>query len=95
MLEDIGDVRMCIELINLSSKAGGGALPLLDLPSKCVGVKVQGMSANNIEKQMRENRPPVIGRIEEDFFIMDLRTIQDDELAIIETAFNNMLRKAN
>ena len=67
MLEDVGNVRMYIELINLSSKAGGGALPLLDLPSKCVGIKVQGMSANNIEKQMRENRPPIIGRIEEDF----------------------------
>ena len=92
MLEDIGNVRMYIELINLSSKADGGTLPLLDLPSKCVGIKVQGMSANNIEKQMRENRPPIIGRIEEDFFIMDLRTIQDDELAIIETAFNNMLQ---
>ena len=67
MLEDIGNVRMYIELINLSSKADGGALPLLDLPSKCVGIKVQGMSANNIEKQMRENRPPIIGRMEEDF----------------------------
>ncbi len=92
MLENIGNDRMRIELINLSSKAGGGALPLLELPSKCVGIKVRGMSANNIEKHMRKNRPPVIGRIEEDFFIMDLRTIQDDELVIIKTAFNNMLR---
>ena len=94
MLEDIGNVRMYIELINLSSKTDGGTLPLLDLPSKCVGIKVQGISANNIEKQMRENRPPIIRKDRRRFFIMDLRTIQDDEFAIVETAFNNMLRKA-
>jgi L-seryl-tRNA(Ser) seleniumtransferase len=42
---------------------------------------------------MRSNEIPIIGRIEEDRFIMDLRTIQDDELPIIKKAFDNMLRK--
>ncbi len=42
---------------------------------------------------MRGNDIPIIGRIEEDRFIMDLRTIQDDELPIIKNAFENMLRK--
>ena len=67
-------------------------MPLLDLPSKGVRVTVKGMSANAIGKYLRENTPPIIGRIEDDAFIMDLRTIQDDELLLIETAFNKMLR---
>ena len=92
MLEKIGDSRMYIRLISLSSRVGGGALPLLDLPSKCIGIKVEGFSVNTIEKYMRENTPPIIGRIEEDFYIMDLRTIQDNELPMIETALNNMLK---
>ncbi len=93
MLENIDD-RMQIKLINRSSRAGGGSLPLLELPSKCVGIKIEGVSVNTIEKSMRKNIPPIIGRIEEDTFIMDLRTVQDDELPIIKTAFLNILKKA-
>ena len=94
MLQDIGNSRLSVTLIDISSRPGGGALPLLKLPSKGVGVKVQGVSANAIEKHMRSNELPIIGRIEEDYFIMDLRTILDDELTIIKNAFDNMLKKA-
>ncbi|MFC1828286.1 L-seryl-tRNA(Sec) selenium transferase [Thermodesulfobacteriota bacterium] len=92
MLEGIGDPRMDIQHIERSSRAGGGALPLLDLPSRCIGIKIDGISANAMERFMRKNTPPVIGRIEEDHFIMDLRTIQDDELTIIKNAFDNLLK---
>lgn len=94
MLEKMENSRLKMKLINLSSRAGGGALPLLDLPSKCLGVQVEGISVNVVEKFLRENSPPIIGRIEEDFFIMDLRTIQDDELPLIVDAFNNLLKQA-
>ena len=94
MLENIGDTRMSITLINLSSRAGGGALPLLNLPSKGVGVEIQGISANGIEEYLRNNELPIIGRIEDDIFIMDLRTVRDDELLTIKNAFKNMLKKA-
>lgn len=93
MLEDLNDPRLCIRLLNLSSRAGGGALPIMDLPSKGIGCSVKGISANAIERSMRENMPPVIGRIEEGLFIMDLRTIQEDELEIIKNAFDKMLKK--
>jgi len=94
MLEGIEDPRMNVQLIDLPSRAGGGSLPLLQLPSKCVGITIQGISANAIEKSMRENTPPLIGRIEEDIFIMDLRTIQDDELRVVKDAFDNLLKRA-
>ena len=94
MLENIGDPRLSVNLMDIFSRPGGGALPLLKIPSKGVGVNVQGISANAIEKQMRSNECPVIGRIEEDIFIMDLRTILDDELQLIENAFKHMLKKA-
>lgn len=84
------------EVVSLqrSSKAGGGSLPLLELPSVCIGIRVAGLSANAIEKRMRANSPPVIGRIEDDLFLMDLRTIQDDEIDLIKSAFENLLTRA-
>jgi L-seryl-tRNA(Ser) seleniumtransferase len=92
-LNAIGDHRLEINLSDCSSKAGGGSLPLLELPSKCISIKIQGLSAAFIEKNLRKNDPPIIGRIEEDRYILDLRTIQDDELSIIESAVATILTR--
>jgi L-seryl-tRNA(Ser) seleniumtransferase len=92
-LKNIGDSRIDIQLIKSSSKTGGGALPLMDLPSLCVAVQFKGISPNNLEKRMRDNDPPIIGRIESDMFVMDPRTVQKDELSAIETAFLNLAQK--
>jgi L-seryl-tRNA(Ser) seleniumtransferase len=92
-LNTIDDSRLEINLIRRSSKAGGGALPLLELPSQCISIKIQGISTSFIEKNLRDNNPPIIGRIEEDKYIMDLRTIQEDEIFIIETAFAKILKR--
>ena len=93
-LKNMGDDRMHIQLMERFSKTGGGALPLMELPSLCVGIQIQGISPNTLEKQMRDNDPPIIGRIESDLFVMDPRTIQEDEFSIIETAFLNLIQKA-
>ncbi|WP_054029795.1 L-seryl-tRNA(Sec) selenium transferase [Desulfatitalea tepidiphila] len=83
--------RLAVEPIDLSSRAGGGALPLLDLPSCGLAVRVQGLSASRIESHLRANTPPIIGRIENDRFILDPRTLRDDELQLIVDAFEHLL----
>jgi L-seryl-tRNA(Ser) seleniumtransferase len=93
-LKKIDPSRLQINLVELSSKAGGGALPLLSLPSKCLRIKVDGLSANNLKINMRKNSPPVIGRIQDNAFIIDPRTLQDDDLPIIESAFKHVLKRA-
>ena len=93
-LKKIDPSRLQINLIDLSSKAGGGALPLLSLPSKCLRIKIDGLSANNLEINMRKNSPPIIGRIQDDAFIIDCRTLQDEDLPIIESAFEHVLKRA-
>ena len=90
-LEQVSGERITVDLLDYSSKAGGGSLPMLDLPSRCLGVTVNGISANTIERWMRTSHPPIIGRIENDRFIMDPRTLQEEELDIIEKAFADML----
>ena len=93
-LKRIGGPRMHIQLLKSASKTGGGSLPLIDLPSLCVGIQIDGISPNTVEKIMRNNDPPIIGRIEDDLFVMDPRTIQEDEYTTIETAFENRIMKA-
>jgi len=83
--------RLSVEILDSVSRPGGGSLPLLELPTKCLGVTVKNLSTNALELEMRRNRPPIIGRIEEDRFILDVRTIRDEEIPVIEKAFANLV----
>lgn len=76
------------KILSIESKAGGGSLPAQNLPSVGIGLSIKGLSASRLEKEMRRNSPPIIGRIEEDLFIMDLRTIEPDEYPIITEAIS-------
>jgi L-seryl-tRNA(Ser) seleniumtransferase len=91
-LQSIGNRRMEITIMERSSRAGGGALPLLELPSKCLGITIKGMSPNALEKSLRQNDPPIIGRIESDVYIIDPRTLTDDDLPIIGQAFKKIIK---
>ncbi len=91
-LKDRKNERLEVQSFDATSRAGGGSLPLLKLPSRCVGVKIQNVSANRIDRWMREITPPIIGRIENGFFMMDVRTIQEKELDVITEAFEQLLR---
>ena len=91
MLESAGRIRLTVASLDLVSRPGGGSLPLLELPSKGLGIAVDGLSANAIEKSLRLSSPPIIGRIEDDMYVVDMRTLQDDELEIIRSAFETLL----
>ncbi len=90
-IETIGDDRIEVNILDLSSKTGGGALPLLNLPSRCTAIRIRGMSANMLERKMRFSAPPIIGRIENDFFILDPRTLLDEEIEMIIDALKTIL----
>jgi L-seryl-tRNA(Ser) seleniumtransferase len=91
MLESTGRNRLTVASLDLVSRPGGGSLPLLELPSKGLGIRIDGLSANAIEKSLRLNSPPIIGRIEDDLYTMDMRTLQDDELETIRSAIETLL----
>lgn len=91
MLENTGCNRWTVASLDLVSRPGGGSLPLLELPSKGLGIRIDGLSANAIEKSLRLSTPPIIARIEDDMVIMDMRTLQDNELETIRSAFETLL----
>ncbi|MFZ5565201.1 MAG: L-seryl-tRNA(Sec) selenium transferase, partial [Thermodesulfobacteriota bacterium] len=69
-LKTVGNGRLSVEQVALVSKAGGGSLPFLEIPSSGVAVLVEGISANRLENLLRAGDPPLIGRIEQDRFVM-------------------------
>jgi L-seryl-tRNA(Ser) seleniumtransferase len=53
------------------------------------------VSAVQIERSFRRHNPPVLGRIQQDTFILDMRTVQDHELPEIVGAFQAMSEGAS
>ena len=73
--KEIKDVH--INVMGDSSRAGGGALPEVDLPTYVVSIKSDEISVNELEERLRKGNPPIIARIKEDSLILDARTVRD------------------
>jgi L-seryl-tRNA(Ser) seleniumtransferase len=75
--------RCAVAVRTVGSRVGGGALPEEDIESRCVELAPLDRSVNELERSLRLNQLPVIGRIEDDRFLLDMRTIQDDEVPLL------------
>ncbi|MGC2274456.1 MAG: L-seryl-tRNA(Sec) selenium transferase [Candidatus Binatus sp.] len=64
-----------VEIVDTSSQVGSGAMPVEELKSVALRVTHPDKSANAIAAMFRRTR--IIGRIADDSFILDLRTIDD------------------
>jgi L-seryl-tRNA(Ser) seleniumtransferase len=83
--------RLHVQVQQNSSQVGGGALPNQDLPTYVVVVASPDMSTQSIEAGLRNNTPPIIGRIESDHYLMDVRTLEPEAFLIIQQAFQRIL----
>ncbi len=68
------------------SRAGGGALPMSDLPTMVVVLTSSRFSPNELEDALRKYTPPIIARISEDRVLLDVRTIAEGDFGVIADA---------
>ena len=78
-----------ITLVETRSKVGGGAMPEHHLPSWGLELQPLRMTVSQLEKRFRSLAVPIIGRIENDRFLLDMRTIQESELADLAVTLIN------
>jgi L-seryl-tRNA(Ser) seleniumtransferase len=64
-----------VSLEDSTCQAGSGALPTEELPTKVIAVESNGVTAEGLAAQFRAAHPPIIGRIHDGRFLLDLRTI--------------------
>jgi L-seryl-tRNA(Ser) seleniumtransferase len=74
-----------------NSAVGGGALPLAQLPTKLLAVRPTFCSVTELERRLRSRQPAIIGRIAQEHFLLDLRTVQDREIPEIATALAQLV----
>lgn len=67
--------------------AGGGSMPEVMFPTRCLAVRLKGLSANQLEKKLRELPRPIIARIKDDQILLDVKTISPDEVSAVADGF--------
>jgi L-seryl-tRNA(Ser) seleniumtransferase len=72
------------EAVATTSISGGGSMPGAEIPSWGIALAHGEITADRLDAALRRGDPPVVGRIENDRLILDLRTVfpkQDEALA--------------
>jgi len=67
-----------------------GAYPLLELPTTLMAIEANGISPQEIEIRLRGMEVPVTGRIHKGRFLLDVRTLQDDDIPFIAAALRSL-----
>lgn len=77
------------------SRVGGGAFPETDLPTYAVCVdfleKNSAFSAEAWKERFLKTDPPIVGRVERDKFLFDVRTIANEEFILIRNCILSIL----
>jgi L-seryl-tRNA(Ser) seleniumtransferase len=72
------------------SVIGGGSTPGQTLETCLVAVRHSRHSAAELEEMLRRQKPAIIGRVEQNEFIIDLRTVGEDQDGQVAEAFERV-----
>ena len=78
-------------VVNVTSETGGGSLPGQNLESRAVALKSGELSADDLSKHFRENKPSIFGRIAKDTFLLDMRAVDPQETSEILGCVRNLV----
>lgn len=73
------------------SVIGGGSTPGQSLPTSLIAVRHSHHSAAKLEEMLRCQKPAVLGRVEQDEFLIDLRTVAEDQEETIAQAIERVV----
>jgi len=82
------------QMKDVVSAVGGGSMPLAEIPSVALAVSPKQISVNQLDESLRHFDPPIFGRIAKDLYLLDLRTIQEDEITRVADGLVEVLQKA-
>jgi L-seryl-tRNA(Ser) seleniumtransferase len=71
-----------VALVESECEVGSGALPTAVLPSRALAIFHSTLGPDAIARRFRESNPPIIGRIHEGAFLLDVRAITDPTLLV-------------
>ncbi|MGL5950631.1 MAG: L-seryl-tRNA(Sec) selenium transferase, partial [Cetobacterium sp.] len=81
------------EVIKTSAIIGGGSMPDASIDS--YGVLINSLDSVQLDRFFLKASTPIVGRIQNNHFIIDLKTIHSDEYSLILNSFKAFLESRN
>lgn len=83
-----------VAVVDETSVVGGGSMPGVELPTKAVSITHPEMGADAIARIFLVNNPPILGRINMDRFLLDMRTVErPEDVALSAPVFRKESRR--
>jgi L-seryl-tRNA(Ser) seleniumtransferase len=76
------------------SRSGGGALPMVPIPSRALALELPPLAPHQLEERLRASSPPVIARLEHDRLLLDVRTILPEDYPVLLSVLENLVASA-
>ncbi|NIP97024.1 MAG: L-seryl-tRNA(Sec) selenium transferase [Akkermansiaceae bacterium] len=79
----LGNLPAELAIVETTSQTGGGTMPKADFPSLALQITPHQQGLENLAQRLREANPAVVGYVQDDRFLLNLRTVfpdQDDAL---------------
>jgi len=89
ILDQLTDVTT--KIIEDTSQVGGGSMPLTELKTYGLVLYIKDLKPDDISKVLRSASNPIVGRIKNDQFILDLRTIEPKQFKKVEESIIEVL----
>ena len=86
--EKLAEAGIAAGVVDGRSTVGGGSLPGETLSTRLVAIRVD--SPDELARRLRAGDPPVIGRIEDDLFLLDPRTVLAGEGEVLIEAIKRV-----
>ncbi len=81
--EKIPKDKLQVHLTKDSSRVGGGAFPEAPLPTTLIELIPTHITAQDLKEKLLTTKPPIIGRLYENTFSLDVRTLQENQFPLI------------
>ncbi|NQV30648.1 MAG: L-seryl-tRNA(Sec) selenium transferase [Candidatus Marinimicrobia bacterium] len=90
IIKDVTHDKLILKVSDTQAQVGSGASPSELIASVGITVKHSSMKSNKISSCLRAHFPAIMGRINEDTFIIDLKAVRESEDAAIVQALNEL-----
>ncbi|WP_099187394.1 L-seryl-tRNA(Sec) selenium transferase [Tepidibacter mesophilus] len=74
------------------SQVGGGSMPLETIDTKVITIVPKNMGVSELEEKLRLSEDSIVARVYDNKYVLDVRTIFDDEFESISKQLTNALK---
>lgn len=94
VLEQLNIPNGCtLEVVPCTSQIGGGSVPGSEISS--FGIRISGLRSDSVTALLRATSPAVLGRIQDETVLLDLRTVHDSQMSDLAASLSAVLNEVD